>query len=191
MLILFLAQIKIMCCCRLSAFSKRGCSSPSQPIGDGIAQRFARRDPDADTRAHRARNAPLAHRPQAQARSRHRLSRRRNPAARARCPIAPAKRVPVATPASVSISRQAGAARYVELLADLEQPHAALLAAHIFAARRDQAGPQRDPHLAEVRRDRIGERQTRVSSRKQLPLHRGIDEAVGDRPRDSRDRPSP
>src|ERR1700677_1380573 len=42
------------------------------------------------------------------------------------------------------------ATRNVELVADLEQPYPALLAAHVVAARGDKAAPERDSHLAEL-----------------------------------------
>src|SRR3984885_11846943 len=71
-------------------------------------------------------------------------------------------------------------ARNVELVADLEQPYSALLAAHVVAARGNEAAPERDAHFAELRRDwiRQGER-GRLG--KQQALHRWIDEGVCDR----------
>src|ERR1700689_2843226 len=47
------------------------------------------------------------------------------------------------------------ARRNIELVADLEQPYPALLAAHVVAARGDEAAPERDADFAELRRDRI------------------------------------
>ena len=69
--------------------------------------------------------------------------------------------------------------RQHELLADLEQSYAWLLAAQILARGPYQPGPQRHAHLAQIGGDRIAERQRR-DTRKQLPLQRGIDEGIRD-----------
>src|ERR1700733_8654944 len=72
------------------------------------------------------------------------------------------------------------AARHVELIADLEQPHPALLTAHVVAARRDEAAPERDAHFAELRRNGIRQSES-PRLVKQQALQRRIDERVSDR----------